>query len=141
MTSSTSASSTVPEKPLAVRRSMSLLLIMRRTSAVRRSLPLMAWVSRSLRSRSRAIAVPPSRAGFPPGLDGREHAGGSQGKRGERQLGMGERVADGVGQRGAEPGVAALAQATQAERVRGGPHLLVEALDGWHVGRRGEAVL
>src|SRR4029077_12958765 len=48
MTSRTSASSTVPEKPLAVRRSPIFDLIMRTTSAVGASFSLIAFVSVSL---------------------------------------------------------------------------------------------
>src|SRR5215475_8328758 len=55
ITSRTRASSTVPEKSLAVRRSWRRVLSMRTTSAVAVSLALMAWVSRSLSSCSRLM--------------------------------------------------------------------------------------
>src|SRR5688500_11505710 len=59
MMSTTRASSTWPEKPLAVRRSPILLLIMRTMSAVRWSLSRMAWVSVSFRVCSRPMSVDP----------------------------------------------------------------------------------
>src|SRR5438094_2831632 len=59
MTSSTRASSTWPEKPLAVRRSPILLLTIRTMSAVRWSLSRMAFVSVSLRVCSRLMSVDP----------------------------------------------------------------------------------
>src|SRR6185436_841029 len=55
MTSSTRASSIWPLKPLAVRRSVMRLLIIRTTSLTRASLSRMAWVSVSLRVCSRLI--------------------------------------------------------------------------------------
>src|SRR2546428_10390790 len=58
MTSRTSASSTSPEKPLAVRRSPRRDLIMRTTSAVFVSLALMACVSVSLSCCSSAMNPP-----------------------------------------------------------------------------------
>src|SRR3989440_6464504 len=59
MTSSTRASPTWPEKPLAVRRSPILLLTIRTMSAVRWSLSRMAFVSVSLRVCSRLMSVDP----------------------------------------------------------------------------------
>src|ERR1051325_964004 len=59
MTSCTRASSTWPEKPLAVRRSPMLLLIMRTMSAVRASFSRMAFVSVSFRVCSRLMSVDP----------------------------------------------------------------------------------
>src|SRR5262245_38299326 len=58
MTSRTSASSTVPEKPLAVRRSPIFDLIMRTTSAVRVSFSLIAFVSVSFSVCSSAMDSP-----------------------------------------------------------------------------------
>src|SRR6202008_368149 len=58
MTSRTSASSTVPENPLAVRRSPRRDLIIRTTSAVFVSLALMACVSVSLSCCSSAMKPP-----------------------------------------------------------------------------------
>src|SRR5215470_13742993 len=59
MTSCTRASSTWPEKPLAVRRSPIFDLIMRTMSAARWSLSRMAFVSVSFRSCSRLMSVDP----------------------------------------------------------------------------------
>src|SRR5688572_13001930 len=65
MTSSTSASSTWPVKPLEVRRSVTRLLSMRTTSAVRESLSRMAWVSVSFSVCSRLMSVDPLRLALP----------------------------------------------------------------------------
>src|SRR5215470_4779033 len=72
MTSTTSASSIVPEKPLAVRRSPIFDLIMRITSAVRESFSLIAFVSVSLNVCSSAI-VPPRTAGPSPATSCSSH--------------------------------------------------------------------
>src|SRR5215831_8924347 len=72
MTSRTSASSIVPEKPLAVRRSPIFDLIMRTTSAVRASFSLIAFVSVSFSACSSAIA-PPRTAGASPATSCSSH--------------------------------------------------------------------
>src|SRR3569833_2038371 len=58
MTSRMRASSTVPVKPLAVRLSMTLVLIMRMRLAVRRSFALSAGVSCSRSCPSRFVDIP-----------------------------------------------------------------------------------
>src|SRR6266536_4631584 len=63
MPSRTRASSTWPEKPFAVRRSMSFVLSMRTTSAVRRSWSLMACFSVSLSCCSRPMVTSGGLAG------------------------------------------------------------------------------
>src|SRR5206468_12100234 len=59
----------------------------------------------------------------------RKDARGRQGKRGDGGIARRQRVAHRVRGRGAEARVAALAEAAQAERVGGGAHLLIEAVD------------
>src|SRR5262249_60352609 len=64
-----------------------------------------------------------------------EDTRGRQGKRRDRGLARCQRVADRVGGRGAEAGVAAFAEAAQAERIGGGAYFLIEAGDRRKVGR------
>src|SRR5712692_4000928 len=74
MTSRTRVSSTWPEKPFAVRRSMSFVLSMRTTSAVRRSWFLMACLSVSLSCCSRPMVTSGALAG---GRSGAASPGGA----------------------------------------------------------------
>src|SRR5688572_5274804 len=97
MTSSTSASSTWPVKPLEVRRSVTRLLSMRTTSAVRESLSRIACVSVSFSVCSRLMSVDPLGLALPLAVAQHEllHlAGGGLGQVTELDEGGGLEVGD-----------------------------------------------
>src|SRR5437899_2452323 len=67
------------------------------------------------------------------GVDGGEDPGWCDRQRGEGDVEVAERVADGVGDGPAQPRIPTLAEPAQPERVRVGGDFLVERVDGRHV--------